>query len=60
LAEVAKERGVRVQSHMCESWDQMRWVEETRGKGDEEVFDQVRRGYTGKCANQTLPSLEWC
>ena len=41
LSKLAKERGVKVQSHMCESRDQMEWVESTRGKKDEEVFDQV-------------------
>lgn len=42
LAALAKARGVKVQSHMCESRDQMAWVEGTRGKADEVVFDEVR------------------
>lgn len=41
LATVAGERDLWVQSHMCESADQMEWVESTRGRKDEEVFDQV-------------------
>jgi hypothetical protein len=41
LATVAGEKGLWVQSHMCESADQMEWVESTRGRKDEEVFDQV-------------------
>ncbi|GFZ50530.1 hypothetical protein JCM24511_08287 [Saitozyma sp. JCM 24511] len=41
LATVAGERDLWVQSHMCESADQMEWVESTRGRKDEEVFDQA-------------------
>ncbi|ORY31819.1 putative guanine aminohydrolase [Naematelia encephala] len=41
LSKISKERGVRVQSHMCESADQMAWVESTRGKRDEEVWDEA-------------------
>jgi guanine deaminase len=41
LAKISDERGVRVQSHMCESRDQMEWVEGQRGMKDEDVFDQV-------------------
>ncbi|KAK4684286.1 guanine deaminase, partial [Tremellales sp. Uapishka_1] len=39
IGRISQERGVAVQSHMCESRDQMKWVESTRGKRDEEVFD---------------------
>ena len=42
LTKVSEERGVRVQSHMCESRDQMAWVEAQRGRRDEVVFDDVR------------------
>lgn len=41
LGELARERGIMVQSHMCESRDQMAWVESTRGRRDEEVFDSA-------------------
>ncbi|KAL7420580.1 hypothetical protein Q5752_004531 [Cryptotrichosporon argae] len=41
LAALAQEAGVWVQSHMCESADQMRWVEDTRGRADEDVFDEA-------------------
>ncbi|ORX37106.1 putative guanine aminohydrolase [Kockovaella imperatae] len=41
LAKIADERNVRVQSHLCEGRDQMDWVERTRGKKDEEVFDEA-------------------
>jgi guanine deaminase len=41
LGKLAKAEGVVVQSHMCESVDQMEWVRSTRGKEDEEVFDHV-------------------
>lgn len=39
LGRVATERGIMVQSHMCESRDQMAWVRSTRGRADETVFD---------------------
>ncbi len=41
LAKVSEERRIRVQSHMCESRDQMEWVEGQRGKRDEVVFAEV-------------------
>lgn len=41
LADIAKERGVLVQSHMCESTDQEAWVRSTRARADEEVFDSA-------------------
>lgn len=39
LGEIAASRGIQIQSHMCESRDQMAWVEETRGRPDPDVFD---------------------
>jgi guanine deaminase len=39
LGDLARERNLMVQSHMCESRDQMEWVRSTRGKEDEAVFD---------------------
>ncbi len=44
LGKLAKDEGVMVQSHMCESVDQMDWVRDTREKEDEEVFDHVGDG----------------
>ena len=41
LGRLAKEERRWVTSHMCESRDQMDWVESTRGKRDEVVFDEV-------------------
>ncbi|WOO83345.1 Guanine deaminase [Vanrija pseudolonga] len=41
IADISRARGVKVQSHMCESRDQMAWVEGTRGKKDEVVFDEA-------------------
>ena len=41
LARVSEDRGLKVQSHMCEGRDQMDWVMNQRGKKDEVVFDQV-------------------
>nr|WRH23602.1 guanine deaminase [Naematelia aurantialba] len=41
LAKISADRGVRVQSHMCESRDQIAWVENTRGKRDEDVWDEA-------------------
>lgn len=41
LAGISRDRNILVQSHMCESRDQMAWVESTRGKADEVVFDEV-------------------
>ncbi|KAI9355120.1 hypothetical protein DFJ73DRAFT_789641 [Zopfochytrium polystomum] len=40
LGEIAKKEDVLVQSHMCESTDQIDWVRATRGCEDEEVFDR--------------------
>ena len=58
LAQVAEEKGVRVQSHMCESRDQMNWVEGSRGKKDEEVFDQASARSNGRrvCADSGHPN----
>ncbi|BEI95224.1 hypothetical protein CcaverHIS631_0101730 [Cutaneotrichosporon cavernicola] len=39
LGRLAKERNLMIQSHMCESRDQMAWVQLTRGRADEDVFD---------------------
>lgn len=41
LGQVAADREVMIQSHMCESRDQMAWVESTRGRRDEDVFDSA-------------------
>ncbi|KLT42640.1 putative hydrolase [Cutaneotrichosporon oleaginosum] len=39
LGALAAERNLMIQSHMCESRDQMAWVHATRGRKDEHVFD---------------------
>lgn len=41
LAEVAKDRNVRVQSHMCEGRDEIDMALKTKGLDDEKVFDKV-------------------
>ncbi|EIW67597.1 hypothetical protein TREMEDRAFT_33527 [Tremella mesenterica DSM 1558] len=41
LGKLAREGDYWITSHMCESKDQMDWVEGSRGRRDEEVFDQA-------------------
>lgn len=41
LGKLAVDEDVRVQSHMCEALDQVEWVRSSRGRDDEDVFQQV-------------------
>ena len=41
LGKLAKERGLRIQSHMAESLDQVNWVRDERGVEDIDVFQRV-------------------
>ena len=41
LGRLAERRGLRVQSHMAEALDQVKWVRHERGREDMDVFEQV-------------------
>lgn len=45
LGDISKNRGMRIQSHLAESYDQVRWVKSERGVDDIEVFDRVRLAF---------------
>ncbi|WVF68728.1 hypothetical protein IAT40_003500 [Kwoniella sp. CBS 6097] len=45
LQKLGQERGVRVQSHMCEGRDQMDMVLKSRGKKDQDLWDEL--GFLG-------------
>jgi guanine deaminase len=41
LGALSQEKGLRVQSHLAEAHDQVKWVKEERGADDIAVFDRV-------------------
>jgi guanine deaminase len=42
LGRLAKEKNLRIQSHMAEALDQVSWVRDERGTEDIEIFERVR------------------
>lgn len=43
LGDLSRSHGLRIQSHMAESHEQVQWVREDRGKEDMDVFESVSR-----------------
>ena len=54
LGDLAKEKGLRIQSHMAESHDQVQWVQKERGMEDINVFESVSTSITGGGRSQSL------
>jgi guanine deaminase len=45
LAEISRSRGLRIQSHLTEAHDQVKWVKNERGVDDIDVFDRVSHAH---------------
>ncbi|KAF6756928.1 hypothetical protein DFP72DRAFT_892737 [Ephemerocybe angulata] len=62
LADMSSKHSLHVQSHLAEAYDQVKWVEDTRGKDDIDVFDQARllnpRTVQAHCTYLTPPDLQ--
>jgi hypothetical protein len=54
LGRLSEEKSLRIQSHLAEAEDQVKWVRGERGMEDINVFSQVRVLVTGKKSRTTL------
>lgn len=58
LGELARERNLRLQSHMAEAHDQVEWVKRERGSADIEVFASVNILIVKRTVSESYKNLE--